>query len=382
MRSITFQSLRHAGSTIAVVALVASAGCGEQGPKPWPGATAPGATAPGATAPGTAPAAGTQAAGDTAPAAAAPAEQPAAAAEPEAPQAPAPAHESKGFRITLTATFADLPEGARIIAPSPRDRRYQKVAKSEHSGAPGAVMPAEDNDNLFFVSDALPAGAASYTGVFEVVRRQGTQGAIQGAEGQDYDDSAPKVGDASTDAGLIAAAEALGVEKKKPYDEVLAVLKAALGMTVAADGAADAAKAIADKRASALGLANATVELLKLRGVPAQVVQGLEVAGGDAAVTSTHAWVDANLPQLGWVPLDPAKRRSLEDWPAEAKYVGFLPVDRVDLAYGAATVLAEDGTFPRTTLTGDLAAPLAVKDGARVGTVTWSAKVEALPDAE
>ncbi len=291
-------------------------------------------------------------------------------------------HESKRFKVTLTASFSELPEGARLVVASPRDRHYQKVSKSEHAGAPGAVVPAEDNENLFFVSDALTAPEAQYTGTFEITRRQGSQGSLEAAEGQDYDGSQPKLEGVSSDAGLVAAAAALGAEKKKPYDEVLAVLTAAGAIALADDGAAEAAKAVADKSANALGLARATVELLRLRGVTAQVVQGIELGEGSGAVSKTYAWVNANMPQLGWVPLDPAKRRSMDTWPGDARYVGLLPIDRIDLAYGDSTVLAEDGSFPRTTLTGDLAAPMAVKDGARVGKVTWSAKIEVQPDAE
>ncbi|MEZ4268188.1 MAG: transglutaminase-like domain-containing protein [Myxococcota bacterium] len=342
-------------------------GCGGEGPTPWPGSAPPNSGPPPNM----------------------PVQTPPGEAAPTSPEdeavpveIPTAGHESKRFKVTLTAEFTELPEGARILAPSPRDRRYQKVSKSEHSGAPGAVMPAEDHENLFFVSDALTAPTASYSGTFEVTRRQGSQGALQAAEGQDYDGSEPPLGEVSTDAGIVAAATALGAEKKKPYDEVLAVLAAAGGIALADDGPADAAKALADKRASELGLARATVEMLRLRGVVAQVVQGIDLGAGSGTVSTSRVWLDANMPQLGWVPLDPAKRRSMEDWPGEVRYVGLLPVDRIDLAYGDSTVLAEDGSFPRTTLTGDLATPMAIKDGARVGKVTWSAKIEVLPDAE
>lgn len=342
-------------------------GCGGEGAQPWPGSAPPNSGPPAGMPVQTPPG---EAAPEPADGGAVPHELPTAG------------HESKSFKVTLTATFSELPEGARLVVASPRDRRYQKVSKSEHSGAPGAVMPAEDNENLFFVSDALTGPTASYTGTFEVTRRQGSQGALQAAEGQDYDGSQPKLGDVSADAGIVAAAAALGAEKKKPYDEVLAVLAAAGSIAVADDGASEAVKAVADKSASVLGLARATVEMLRLRGVTAQVVQGVELGEGSGTVSKTYAWVDANMPQLGWVPLDPAKRRSMQDWPGEARYVGLLPVDRIDLAYGDSTVLAEDGSFPRTTLSGDLAVPMAVKDGARVGKVSWSAKVEVQPDTE
>lgn len=359
--------LLTAGAVVGLLGGLGLVGCGGDGAQPWPGSAPPNAGPPPGMPVQTPP-------GEAAP----------APAEDEAPphELPTASHESKRFKVTLTATFSELPEGARLVVASPRDRRYQKVSKSEHAGASGAVMPAEDNENLFFVSDPLTTPDAKYTGTFEVTRRQGSQGALQAAEGQDYDGSQPALGEVSTDAGVVAAAAALGAEKKKPYDEVLAVLTVDGTIALADDGASDAAKAVADKSANSLGLSRATVEMLRLRGVTAQVVQGIELGDGSGTVTKTHAWVDANLPQLGWVPLDPAKRRSMEDWPGEARYVGLLPVDRIDLAYGDSTVLAEDGTFPRTTLTGDLAVPMAVKDGARVGKVTWSAKIEVQADAE
>ena len=57
------------------------------------------------------------------------------------------------YKVSVEATFKGLPAGAYIVAPSARDRRYQKVTKSAHSGVPGAVTASEDGENLFFVSE-------------------------------------------------------------------------------------------------------------------------------------------------------------------------------------------------------------------------------------
>ncbi|MCB9730373.1 MAG: transglutaminase domain-containing protein [Deltaproteobacteria bacterium] len=361
------RSILASASVSAVCAVMLLAGCKDDAQQTWPTQAPPQARLADTPVPQTDETVTYPAAGE---------EQPVA---PEQAQ-PVP-HESKGFRVVVTASFSELPEGARIIAPSPRDRRYQKVSKSEHSGAAGAVMPADDNENLFFVSDPISGPTATYTGSFEVVRRVGSPGTLQAAQGQDFDGNAPPVGDVSTDAGVVAAAQALGAEKKQAYDELQAVMDAAIAIKPDAAGPATAAEAIAQKKANTLGLARATVELLRLRGVPALVVQGIELGAVPSTVETTHAWVDANLPQLGWVPLDPEKRQGIDEVASDARFRGMLPIDRIDLAYGDSTVLPADGTFPETTLTGDLAAPMAVKDGARVGKVTWSAKVEVLPEA-
>ncbi|MEC9071901.1 MAG: hypothetical protein VX938_05950, partial [Myxococcota bacterium] len=112
---------------------------------------------------------------------------------------PGHTYRDQAFKLTVKATFKDLPAGARVIAPSARDRRYQKVTKSDHSGLPGAVMVADDGENLFFVSDAITGKAeVSYEGVFSITRRVGTQGDLATAEGADWEGDDGKVTGAST----------------------------------------------------------------------------------------------------------------------------------------------------------------------------------------
>jgi hypothetical protein len=71
--------------------------------------------------------------------------------------------------------------------------------------------------------------------------------------------------------------------------------------------------------------------------------------------------------------MDPALRRRHKGGEEDPTFLGTIPADRVTFIIGDEAILPEDGAFPRTTLSGSIAAPFAILDGKRVGKVTWSA---------
>ena len=307
------------------------------------------------------------------------AEEPPPAPEQEQVQHAESPYKDTSFRVTISATFSDLPKGARIIAPSARDGRYQKVMRSEHSGVTGGVMPAEDGHNLFFVSNEVSGkGDVKYTASFDVRRRVGSQGSLQATADTDWSDEMPKVEGASADGNLAKIAGELGEARQKPHAELLAVLGRTVKLATAETGSSDPTEVAAGKPASTLGVARTMAELLRLRGLAARVVQGLYQPDVPGTAKQTHAWNDVNMPRLTWVPVDPVLRQKKSIKEADPTYLGLLPADRLTLAYGDSAVLPDDGTFPRTTLTGQLAAPFALKDGQRVGKVDWVASFEKL----
>ncbi len=325
--------------------------------------------------------AGGGAASPAAPAAAEPATPAAAPAPPAAPKGPrheAPKHAEKAFRVSLSATFSGMPAGARLMAPSARDRRWQKVTKSEHQKVLGSVMLAEADENLLFLGDALAAdagGAGAYSAIFELVRRVASQGSLAAAKGLDWGEGQGKVGAAPTDAAVTAAAAQLAGKDAKPYGRLRAVLGRVAGLALAPEGADDPAQVLGGAAASPLGVAATTAALARAAGLPARVVQGLLLEG--ASKGKPHAWLEVELPKLGWVPLDPAMNRGKEG----DAYLGTLPPDRVAWLYGSEAALPEDGATPRIAVTGRMWAPFGWHDGKRVGEVSWKAAVEeiALP---
>lgn len=280
----------------------------------------------------------------------------------------------RSCNLTLTATFKDLPAGARIIAASARDGRFQKVTRSEHSGVSGAVMPAEDGHNLFFVSDALKAGEHSYEAKYEITRRVGTQGSLDVARGAGWQEGqTPKIDDVSTDAALTKLAQGLGDEAMKPYAALHAGVAAAMKPEQAEAGSDDAVSVAGGGQATAHGAAALLVELLSIRGVPARVMQGMHRTKLEGEVKRGHAWAEVRLPGVSWAPVDPALRRRHKGEEDDPTYLGTIPADRITFLIGRDVVIPEDGSLTRTTLSGDLVAPFAMLDGKRVGTVTWNA---------
>lgn len=290
------------------------------------------------------------------------------------PEAPAPDERSPGRELTFTvkveATFEGLPEGARVLAPSARDRRFLKVTKSEHSGIKGSVVGTSDGANLFFVSEPLPAGGATYTASFQAAARVLRAGSIEGV-GDAPAEGTPKVGDLPTDEALVAAAK--GLEADTPAKVVLAAVKLVEPIAVDPAGSDEAGATLSAKKGSELGLARATADLLKLRGVPARLVQGWVTPRVEGAVSQGSAWLEAQLPRLGWAPVDPARLRQGERAPDSDVYLGSLPIDRLTLVSGdAVTLTLPDGS--KLEVSGRLAEPFALsKEGARVGKVTWTA---------
>jgi hypothetical protein len=277
--------------------------------------------------------------------------------------------------FTLTATFKEIPAGARIIAASARDGRFQKVTRSEHSGVSGAVMPAEDGHNLFFVSDALKAGEYSYQAKYAITRRVGTQGSLDVARGADWQEGkTPKIDGASTDATLTKLAQGLGDETMKPYAVFHAAMAEAMKPEVGEDGSDDAVSVAGGNKATSHGVAALLTELMSIRGVPARVVQGMHRTKLEGEVKRGHAWAEFQLPGISWAPADPALRRRHTGEEDDPTYLGTIPADRITFLIGNDLVIPEDGTLPRTTLSGELVAPFALMDGKRVGTVTWTAE--------
>jgi transglutaminase-like putative cysteine protease len=74
-----------------------------------------------------------------------------------------------------------------------------------------------------------------------------------------------------------------------------------------ADGAADAAEAFAKKRGPSRDLSHIFIGAAHSLGIPARYVGGYYRSGdGPAAQAAGHAWVEASVPELGWVAFDPA----------------------------------------------------------------------------
>jgi hypothetical protein len=270
------------------------------------------------------------------------------------------------YRLVVEASFTDLPAGANIVAPAARDRRYQKVTKSEHSGVTGAVMATEDGGNLFFVSEPTKAGAASYAGTFEVSRRVGTEGGIDRAKGQTFAEGKGKVQAGPGDAALATTAAAIGDAKMAPYAALVAVVNEGLKAPTAETYAAVAR----------------TAALLRLKGVPATVIGGYTQPADKSPATKTHSWLVAELPDVGEAPIDPALRAAKGPWKqgGDPINMGLIAATRVEMVSGDALVIsAQDGSNPKLELNGDLVAPMALKDGKVVGKVTWSARFEVLP---
>ncbi|MGB0589150.1 MAG: hypothetical protein ACPGU1_05670 [Myxococcota bacterium] len=269
------------------------------------------------------------------------------------------------YRLIVEASFSDLPAGAYIVAPAARDRRYQKVMKSEHSGVVGAVTATDDGENLFFVSEPTKAGAASYVGTFEVSRRVGTEGGIDRAKGKAFQAGKGKVKANADDKAMAAIATALGADTMKPFDALVAA----------------ANKSASGEGAGAYKVADTAATLMRLKGVPATVIGGYRAPKGGVA-DKTHSWVLAELPDVGLTPLDPALRVGQPAWKegTDPANMGQIDAERVEMVSGDALVIpALDGVNPRFELQGDLVAPQAIKDGKVVGKVTWKARFEALP---
>jgi len=289
----------------------------------------------------------------------------------------------RSCKVTLKASFSDLPDGARIIAASARDGRFQKVTKSEHSGVSGAVMPAEDGHNLFFVSDALKAGGHSYEAKYEITRRVGTQGSLDIARGASWQEGkTPKVGAASTDANLTKLVQSLGDDTVKPYAAFHAAMAEAMKPEIAEDGSDSAVSVAGGNKATAHGAAALLRELLTAKGVPSRVMQGMHRTKLEGEAKRSHAWTEVQLPGLSWAPADPALRRRHTGGEDDPTYLGTIPADRVTFLIGTEAVIPEDGTLPRTALSGDLVAPFAMLDGKRVGKVTWTAEFSPQADAK
>lgn len=268
----------------------------------------------------------------------------------------------RSFRFSVEATLSDLPAGARVIAPSAKDRRFQKVTKSEHTGAPGSVFSSEDGENLLYISEPVAADAVvTYKGVFEVTARLSFHGSVLATQDVAYDKAQVVTGQ-STDAALVKVAAGLAPADAKPYTSLWAALDSVMGGSM--DNAAAASAALAD--------------LLKLRGIPATLAYGLLAPGDAGTVDVGHAWVLATLPEVGPVPIDVFARKVNK---GDAKkndetYVGVLPADRITFITSDSVVIPAEGDVPKLTLSGDLSTPFAVHEGKRVGKVSFKATVE------
>ena len=121
--------------------------------------------------------------------------------------------------------------------------------------------------------------------------------------------------------------------------------------------------------------------MLRSSAVPAVVNQGFQHASIPSTATRTHTWLQVEMPRLGWAPVDPVMLKTEGEKLSEGDplYFGLLPPDRAEMVVGDEVSIPETkGINPELKLSGDLAAPFAVKDGSRVGKVTWKAAFELL----
>ncbi len=73
-----------------------------------------------------------------------------------------------------------------------------------------------------------------------------------------------------------------------------------------APGAANAAEAFARKRGPSRDLSHIFISAAHTLGIPARYVGGYYRDGNAAQSAAAHAWVEAAVPDLGWVAFDPA----------------------------------------------------------------------------
>jgi transglutaminase-like putative cysteine protease len=74
-----------------------------------------------------------------------------------------------------------------------------------------------------------------------------------------------------------------------------------------AEGAANAAEAFAGKRRTSRDLSHIFISAAHCLGIPARYVGGYYRSDdGSATQAAGHAWVEASVPDLGWVAFDPA----------------------------------------------------------------------------
>ena len=239
--------------------------------------------------------------------------------------------------LSVHATFDNLENGTRIVAPVALDRRYQKITKTEHiiepkqEGLSGVPERSEDKANLIFVSGPLSGKKAVYKANYEVEIRSMRPGVFDSISGQPYGEfNDPKLREALK--GVDAAAE-------DPHAVVSEAFKAT----------------VSSKATDAFRLASSFAKKLSEGGVPNRLVQGL-IFTSDAA--KPHVWVEALLPQLGWAPFDPVMARDAED--GGTAYRGQHPPDRLRILFGREFTLKKKADRVKIALSSPFQEPRAI----------------------
>jgi hypothetical protein len=252
-----------------------------------------------------------------------------AAGRDEATQRVSGESDLKRFALRIEATFKSLPKGAHIVAPVARDRRYQKIKKTEHKGVKGTPLLTADGENLIFVSAPVEQESATYTAYYEFELRRVMPGSFSSIAGQDYGPF--------RDPKLEAVMKAHPKAPKNPHK----VVNEAFGTF--REG----------QEAAPLAIAQGFAKTLAEAGVPHRLVQGLLFREGKAV---PHAWVEALLPRLGWAPFDPWMARETKT----EGYCGQHPPDRVRILFGEKYLLPKSSKSPSLSLKAPLMSPKAV----------------------
>ncbi len=264
--------------------------------------------------------------------------EPPAAEEPGA-EKPGKEEGARAVTLTIKAEFPELPAGARVVAPSARDRQQLRVARTDHTGLVGQVASIDETESLVFVSDPVAGGPATYEARLDVTLRPVTAVDLANVPQDAWPEGqAPQV--APGPAELAPVAAPLNAEAGAPAARTIKALELAKGWKVEANGATDPLEVAREGAGSPYGITSAFVAVLSHAGVPARVVHGLVLPEAETGAARPAAWAEVQLPTVGWVPVDPVAAREQGAPPQ-----GTRALDRVPLVYGA------EITVPGTTAT-------------------------------
>lgn len=126
---------------------------------------------------------------------------------------------------------------------------------------------------------------------------------------------------------VVAAARSIVGDEKNAYRIVMGVLQFVIStMTYDLSGGWNAAPALLERKTGSCSeYTILTISLLRACGIPARYVGGVVLRGEDASVDYVfHRWVEAYIPGMGWLPIDPNKADT--QWPGE-QALGFTDLD-------------------------------------------------------
>jgi len=240
------------------------------------------------------------------------------------------------LRIAHTSVYRYEPPAASVIQVlrlTPRNHDGQYVEHWRIDVTPDARLTGHEDafgnvGHVFTADGPLDALSVAVDGVVET---QSTDGVVRGTVERFppslfLRDTALTVADASirdfaenirtASAGnLLAALHGL-------LDRLHDTIACTVGDAEEAAVPANAAEAFARKQAGPKDLAHIFIGAAHYLGIPARYVSGYRHGGNTAAAIDTaHAWVEAYVPDLGWVGFDPS--------------IGFCPTDaHVRIAIG------------------------------------------------